>query len=163
MVDTVEAMVDIAARGRLRLLLLLSRKQLLPTVVDTTVDTVEAMVDTVARGRLRPRPTVDMVDTMVDTVEAMVDIAARGRLGLLLLLSLRQLLPTVVDTTVDTVEAMVDTAAMVDTVVATVADMVDIVARGRLRPTVPMVDTVVDMEATEALVTEDKQQYFLLN
>merc|ERR1711862_541506 len=91
MVDTVEAMVDIAARGRLRLLLLLSRKQLLPTVVDTTVDTVEAMVDTVARGRLRPRPTVD-------TVEAMVDIAARGRLRLLLLLSLRQLLPTVVDT-----------------------------------------------------------------
>merc|ERR1712241_1657388 len=102
MVDTVEAMVDIAARGRLRLLLLLSRKQLLPTVVDTTVDTVEAMVDTVARGRLRPRPTVDMVDT----VEAMVDIAARGRLRLLLLLSRKQLLPTVVDTTVDTVEAM---------------------------------------------------------
>merc|ERR1712241_536374 len=146
MVDTVEAMVDIAARGRLRLLLLLSRKQLLPTVVDTTVDTVEAMVDTVARGRLRPRPTVDMVD-----------IAARGRLRLLLLLSRKQLLPTVVDTTVDTVEAMVDT------VVATVADMVDIVARGRPRPTVAMVDTVVDMEATEALVTEDKQQYFLLN
>merc|ERR1712241_1106810 len=112
----------------------------LPTVVDTTVDTVEAMVDTVARGRLRPGPTVDMVDTTVDTVEAMVDIAARGRLRL------RLLLPTVVDTTVDTVE-----------------DMVDTVVRGKLMPTAAMVDTVVDMEATEALVTEDKQQYFLLN
>merc|ERR1719150_1084292 len=122
------------------------------------------MVDTVARGRLRPRPTVDMVDTMVDTVEAMVDIAARGRLGRLLLLSLRQLLPTVVDTMVATVEDMVDTEArgklrlrptvvMEDTVVATV---VDIVARGRLRLTVAMVDTVVDTEATEALDTEDK-------
>merc|ERR1712226_1086090 len=104
-------MVDIAARGRLRRLLLLSLRQLLPTVVDTTVDTVEDMVDTEARGKLRLRPTVVMEDTVVATVE----------------------------------------------------DMVDIVARGRLRLTVAMVDTVVDTEATAALDTEDKQQYFLLS
>merc|ERR1712049_41378 len=99
----------------------------------------EDMVDTEARGKLRLRPTVVMEDTVVATVEDMVDTEARGKL---------RLRPTVV---------------MEATVVATVEDMVDIVARGRLRLTVAMVDTVVDTEATEALDTEDKQQYFLLN
>merc|ERR1712042_285446 len=99
--------------------------------------------------RLRPRPTVV---TMVDTV-------VRGRLRprLLLLPSPRLMLRPTVDTMVDT---LVDTTG--DTV-----DTVYTVARGRLmpRPTVDMVDTMVDTGATvdtvDTVDTEERGRLML--
>merc|ERR1712026_348151 len=102
-----------------------------------------------------------MGDTVVDTTVATgdtVDTVARGRLRprLLLLPSPRLMLRPIVDTMVDT------TAATGDTV-----DTVYTVARGRLmpRPTVDMVDTMVDTGATvdtvDTVDTEERGRLML--